>query len=56
MTCAATRIVAVRIDVQFARYAVEPSSARDGYADLARPDPSRRKEIPARVGITARSV
>jgi hypothetical protein len=52
---AATRIVVVRIDLQFLWYEVEPSSARHRYADLARPDPLRRKEIPGRVGITVRS-
>ena len=52
---AATRIVAARTDGQFLWYEVEPSSARHRYADLARPDPLRRKEIPGRVGITVRS-
>jgi hypothetical protein len=49
---AATRIVAARIGGQFLWDEVEPSSARHRYADLARPDPLRLKEIPGRVGIT----
>ena len=51
----APRLEAARVDAQFAAHAVKVFPTRPGYADSVGPNPLRRKEITAQVGIIGKS-